>query len=202
MRKRLLICAVLVAAGLVVYKPWAKERAVPRQAPTVVVRTQTGVPPMAAMALPAGEEESEPVEVIDLSHLPLQKYAPVPLPELPPEFLAALAVKPHAEEVPAGPMPVVPEFQPFAAVGEPARDYPAPTAWVKVIRLVWGLPEGATELADPLRYGPVSPLEPSHDYHRDHPECPFAGARPAVKVGGEETQDAPVKMRPGKWERK
>ena len=140
--------------------------------------------------------------MIDLSQLPLQKSDPVALPELPPEFLLALAVKPHAEETPAGPTPVVPAFLPLAVDHDPAEPPLAPSpVWTKVVRFIWGLPGQDA----PSRYAPAPVVMPARSsYHHDHPECPYVGSRPesgqharsTVKPGGDEAQDAPMKKNP------
>jgi hypothetical protein len=169
------------------------------------VVTTRSIPKPVALAKQSSDEESEPIEVIDLTPLPMQRAEPVPLPELPPEFLEALAVKKtHAEENPVVPTPVVPEFLPLAADGDltPSTANASPT-WAKIVRFVWGLPEKDSSPAGPA-YDPIMPTRSS--YHQDHPVCPYTGGCPydgsqyrrsAIagdsKPGGDEVQDTPTK---------
>jgi len=215
MRRLLLICVALAVAGLCMLKPWAKQE---RKAPLQVSSGFYGSP---MPTLPIGdpdfplqkelarmmEEDSAPVEVIDLSQLPFQKTEPVLLPELPPEFLSALTVKPCAEEVPPGPTPVVPAFLPLAADRDSVEPpIAAPAAWVQVVRLIWALPAPQAPLSEPDQYEPVPFMPAKSAYHRDHPECPYVGPRPEAgshahsngKSGGDEAQDAPVQKNPAK----
>jgi hypothetical protein len=153
------------------------------------------------------EVDSEPVEVIDLSQLPFQRPEPMALPELPPEFLSALAVKPCAEEVPPGPTPVVPAFLPLAADRDPVEPpLAAPAAWVQIVRFIWALPAPQAPVSEPDQYEPVPFMPAKSAYHRDHPECPYVGPRPEAgsharsngKSGGDEAQVAPVQKNPAK----
>lgn len=214
MRRSLLVCVALAVVGLCVLKPWAKrERQVPLQTQPVDYRTDrppSFFPPDPDFPLQKelarmNAEDSEPVEVIDLSQLPLQKAEPAALPELPAEFLSALVVKPCAEEVPPGPTPVVPAFLPLAADRDPVEPpLAAPAGWTEIVRFIWALPPSPAPSVVPDSYDPVRLVPAKSAYHRDHPECPYVGPRPEAgsharsngKIGGDEAQDAPAAKSP------
>src|SRR5438034_8990365 len=96
MRKRLIIFAVVVAAGLCLTKPWQTERKTPLQDVSGFILSQSPANylpdpdfPLSKELALSQAEESEPLEVIDLTQLQLPRPDPVALPELPPDFLAA-----------------------------------------------------------------------------------------------------------------
>jgi hypothetical protein len=194
MRKRILFCAAVVAAGLIVIKPWAKAKIDHTQADPIQASWVTsGQDKMLTLHNAVGEpatEESEPIEVIDLSQLPNQPPEPVYLPEISPELLAALVVTPHAEEEPAGPTPMVPAFEPYAAV--PEKEARTSFSWAKFAQIVADSWKSDAPGAGPS-YAPVMVVPSS--YHRDHPECPYLGG---AKGEDAEAQDAPVKKNPTK----
>jgi len=120
----------------------------------------------------AGEEASEPPEVIDLTpmpRLPIESTEP-PLADTPPPPPAS-----KEPTVSTGPSALVPQFLEFSADGDESHKAAMPNLqsfWRQVAAFVWGIQPEA-----PMPESTVVPFR-MPDYHRDHPSCPYTGGCP------------------------